>query len=152
MADSSIAVTAGAGTQVDTRTQAGGDHRQVVVLGDPDAADIASVGGAGTSAGLATRAGKTSTAPTPARIGDATTSTQLLAANAARLGVVIHNDSDAVLYVKFGTAASATSYVYKLASQFHLSLPEPGQPIYTGIIHGIWATDAGGSATVNEIT
>lgn len=39
MADSSIAITPGAGSNVDTRTNAGGDHRQVVVLGDPSATD-----------------------------------------------------------------------------------------------------------------
>ncbi len=33
MADSAIPITAGAGTNVDTRTNAAGDHRQVVVLG-----------------------------------------------------------------------------------------------------------------------
>ncbi len=33
MADSAIPITAGAGTAVDTRTNAGGEHRQVVVLG-----------------------------------------------------------------------------------------------------------------------
>jgi hypothetical protein len=153
LADSSIAITAGAGTQVDTRTQAGGDHRQVVVIGDPDATDTASVGAAGTNAGLSVRAGKTSTGPTPARVSDATTSTQLLAANTNRLGVVIHNDSTAALFVKYGTAASSTSYVYKLAAGATLSLPEPGQPLYTGVIHGIWDADtASGAATVNELT
>ena len=36
MADSSVAVTAGVGTEVDTRTEGtNGNHRQVVVLGDP---------------------------------------------------------------------------------------------------------------------
>jgi hypothetical protein len=36
MADSAIAVTAGTGTNVDTRTEAtNGNHRQVVVIGDP---------------------------------------------------------------------------------------------------------------------
>jgi hypothetical protein len=36
MADSSIAITAGSGTNVDTRTEGtNGNHRQVVVLGDP---------------------------------------------------------------------------------------------------------------------
>jgi hypothetical protein len=36
MADTAIAITAGAGTNVDTRTEAtNGNHRQVVVLGDP---------------------------------------------------------------------------------------------------------------------
>lgn len=36
MADSAIAITAGSGTNVDTRTEAtNGQHRQVVVIGDP---------------------------------------------------------------------------------------------------------------------
>lgn len=36
MADSSIAITAGSGTPVDTRTEGtNGNHRQVIVLGDP---------------------------------------------------------------------------------------------------------------------
>jgi hypothetical protein len=43
MADSNIEVTAGAGTPVDTRTQADGDHRQVVVLGDGTATNVQTV-------------------------------------------------------------------------------------------------------------
>lgn len=39
MADSNIAITAGTGTNVDTRTNAGGDHRQVVVIGDETTTD-----------------------------------------------------------------------------------------------------------------
>lgn len=39
MADSQIAVTEGSGKNVDTRTNAGGDHRQVVVLGHESATD-----------------------------------------------------------------------------------------------------------------
>lgn len=36
MADTAVAITAGVGTNVDTRTEAtNGDHRQVVVIGDP---------------------------------------------------------------------------------------------------------------------
>src|SRR5690242_19274792 len=36
MADTAIAITAGTGTNIDTRTEAtNGNHRQVVVLGDP---------------------------------------------------------------------------------------------------------------------
>jgi hypothetical protein len=36
MADSSVAITTGAGTAIDTRTEAtNGNHRQVVVIGDP---------------------------------------------------------------------------------------------------------------------
>lgn len=47
MADSSVPITAGTGTNVDTRTQSGGDHRQVMVVGDPTNADVATVFGAG---------------------------------------------------------------------------------------------------------
>lgn len=39
MADSSVAVTPGAGSNIDTRTNATGDHRQVVVFGHPSATD-----------------------------------------------------------------------------------------------------------------
>ena len=34
MADSSVAITAGTGTNIDTRTTPAGDHRQVVIVGD----------------------------------------------------------------------------------------------------------------------
>jgi hypothetical protein len=47
VANSSVAVTAGAGTAIDTRTDPDGNHRQVVVIGDPDAANVAAVSAAG---------------------------------------------------------------------------------------------------------
>jgi len=44
MADSNVAVTAGAGTLIDTQTTSTGEHRQVIVIGDPATdASIASV-------------------------------------------------------------------------------------------------------------
>lgn len=36
MADSSVPITAGSGTNIDTQVPTGGDHRQVVVIGDPN--------------------------------------------------------------------------------------------------------------------
>lgn len=37
MADSAVAITAGSGTNIDTRTEStNGNHRQVIVIGDPD--------------------------------------------------------------------------------------------------------------------
>lgn len=49
MADSAVAITAGSGTNVDTRTEAtNGDHRQVVVIGDPSlTAGVAAVNASG---------------------------------------------------------------------------------------------------------
>ncbi len=47
MADSSVSLTPGTGVQVDTRTQPNGDHREVVVLGDPTNTNVAAVGATG---------------------------------------------------------------------------------------------------------
>jgi hypothetical protein len=48
MADSSVAITAGTGTNIDTHVPTGGDHRQVVVLGSPTTvANVAEVSSAG---------------------------------------------------------------------------------------------------------
>lgn len=43
MADSFVSITEGSGKNVDTRTNAGGDHRQVIVVGDPTTDSIAVV-------------------------------------------------------------------------------------------------------------
>lgn len=52
MADSSVPITAGSGTNIDTRTATNGDHRQVVVLGN-DGDNVAGVaaGGVGVNGG-----------------------------------------------------------------------------------------------------
>jgi hypothetical protein len=78
---------------------------------------------------------------------DAATSATLKASNANRLGIVIVNDSTAVLYVKYGATASATDYTYKLSAGESLR-----EELYTGIIDGIWASDASGSARITELT
>lgn len=44
MADSSIPITPGTGADVDTRTAPDGNHRQVVAIGDPAAADVVTAG------------------------------------------------------------------------------------------------------------
>lgn len=71
----------------------------------------------------------------------------LLAANAARRGATIMNDSTAILYVKFGATASTTSFHVKMAAGSYLEVPFG----YTGIIDGIWAS-ATGDARVGEFT
>lgn len=43
MADSAVAITAGTGTNIDTRTAPDGNHRQVAVIGDESAATVAAV-------------------------------------------------------------------------------------------------------------
>lgn len=71
----------------------------------------------------------------------------LLASNASRKGAIISNDSTAILYVKFGATATATSYAYKLYPDGNLEVPFG----YTGIIDGIWVS-ANGFARVTEMT
>lgn len=73
-------------------------------------------------------------------------SVTLLASNASRRQAVIVNDSSAVLYIKFGTTASTTSYTYRLDPYDTLEVEN-----YTGRIDGIWAS-AAGYARVTEVS
>lgn len=78
------------------------------------------------------------------------TSTTLLAANANRIGVTIHNSDANALFVKYGaTATTTTSYTVKIASDGYWEMPNP---IYRGILDGIWAADGSGSAQITELT
>jgi len=88
---------------------------------------------------------------TLANVGDSATSVTVLAANVARKGAIIVNDSAAILYLKFGATASTSSFTYKLDTMETLEIPG-GAVVYTGIIDGIWASDAGGNARVTELT
>lgn len=91
---------------------------------------------------------------TLANVSGATSSTTLIASNANRKGLVIVNDSTAILYVKFGSSASSTSYTYLLAGStggIPSILELPASMVYTGIVTGIWAS-ATGAARVTELT
>lgn len=82
-------------------------------------------------------------------VADNAASVQLLAANTARVGAIITNDSSARLYIKLGTTASTTDYSVSLAQHGSFELPFG----YTGRIDGIWATDPNdGAARITELT
>lgn len=81
-------------------------------------------------------------------VNDTNVSTTLLASNSSRLGATIHNDSTAILYVKFGTTASTTSYTVKMVADSYYEVPYG----YTGRIDGVWASDASGAARITEMT
>lgn len=88
---------------------------------------------------------------TRTQVSDTASDTLLLAANTARLGCVITNDSSARLYVGLGTTTvTATNYSSYLEQGESWEMP----PCYfTGQIRGIWATDPGdGGARVTELT
>jgi hypothetical protein len=92
-----------------------------------------------------TEARRASTATT-SNVASSASSTTLLSANADRLGAMILNDSDEILYVKLGATASTTSFTVKMESQTYYEVPFD----YTGIIDGIWAA-ADGFARVTEV-
>jgi hypothetical protein len=104
------------------------------------------------SGALAVDATLVATGLTPAltSVGDTATSTTVLASNSSRKGAVIVNDSTAILYLKLGATASATSYTFKMQPDDTVIINS--QNLYTGIIDGIWASDAGGNARVTELT
>jgi hypothetical protein len=86
------------------------------------------------------------TSATLENVASSATNVTLFDSNAAAKGRMIHNDSTAVLYVKFGATATSSSYTVKMASDSYYEFPEP---VYTGIVDGIWAS-ANGAARCTE--
>lgn len=86
---------------------------------------------------------------TLANVGDSASSVTLQASNAARKGWTCYNDSGASLYIKFGATASATSFNVLVPPYGYYEMPSG--VIYTGVIDGIWSSDAGGNARVMEL-
>lgn len=85
----------------------------------------------------------------PANVAASAASVTLLAANPARKGAVIYNDSPATLYLVLNaSAASTNNYTEQLAPGESLVL-ERGD--YSGEIRGIW-TAAVGYARVTEFS
>lgn len=84
---------------------------------------------------------------TLANVSGSASSVTLQASNTARKGLTIWNDSTSILYIKFGTTASATSATAKLVADAYYEVPYG----YTGIVTGIWVS-ATGNARVTEIT
>jgi len=85
--------------------------------------------------------------PTQTTVAGSASSVSILAANASRKGATISNDSSAILYLKLGTTASATSYSIKMYQDDYYEVPYG----YIGAIDGIWAS-ATGNARITELT
>jgi hypothetical protein len=107
------------------------------------------VGGGTSSGGEAGEAATETTATaTHANVAGSASSVALFAANADARGRSVHNDSTAALYLKYGTAASTTSYKVRIDADHYFEFP---YPIYTGVVHGIWASATGNARTVEEV-
>lgn len=81
-------------------------------------------------------------ASTPTAVVAAATSTALLAANAGRKSASVYNASNKILYLKFGTGASASSFKVAIAATGYFEFP---QPIYKGAVHGCSEADPTGN-------
>ena len=92
----------------------------------------------------------TSASSTSTNVSAGTTSTQLLATNAARTGGNVVNDSTVVMYLKLSSGASSTSYDYFLSGSVS-GVPAMFEipPGWTGPIYAAWAS-ASGTARVSE--
>lgn len=91
----------------------------------------------------------TSTKPTSAtltNVASSGSSVTLFSAESTVNARTIYNDSTAVLYVKFGTTASSSSYTVQLAAGAYYEFP---QPVYAGRVDGIWAS-ANGNARLTS--
>jgi hypothetical protein len=86
--------------------------------------------------------------PTQTSVNDTASSTTIVASNAGRLGATVFNDSTVDLYLKLGATASTTSFTVKMAPGAYYEVPYG----YTGVIDGIWASDASGAARITELT
>lgn len=157
MADN-IAVTPGTGATIAADDISSVLYQRVKISqgADGTAVDVSSaaplqvsLANNGANATPVTIAAAVASTATLANVAGSASSVTLIASNASRLGVVIFNDSSAILYVKFGSAASATSFTYKVNPYVTLELNQIRQ--YSGIITGIWAS-ATGDARTTELT
>jgi hypothetical protein len=76
-------------------------------------------------------------------------SVTLQAANTLRRSLLVFNDADKDLYLKYGATATSIDYTVKIPADSYWEMPVP---CYTGIVDGIWATGPTGAALVTELT
>lgn len=81
-------------------------------------------------------------------VASSASSVSLLAANAARRGAVMFNDSTQACYVTFGATATSSNFTYKLFPSQTLVFDVP---VYPGAVSGIWDS-ANGNMRITEFT
>lgn len=99
---------------------------------------------------LYSRKGAAATGTNTSVAGTVSASTTILAANVARLGATVFNDSTSILYLSLGATCTTTNFTVKLAAGAYYELPNDSTG-WVGIITGTWAT-ATGNARVTELT
>lgn len=114
-----------------------------------DGGSSITVDGAVTVSGtVAANESQPSTASRTSVAGSASSVT-IIAANVNRKGLIVYNDSTAILYLALGTGpATSTDFSYKMFPEDCFEIPFPA---CTAILVGIWAS-ATGAARVTELT
>lgn len=87
---------------------------------------------------------------TLANVAASATSVTLFAANIGTRGRTVFNDSTALLYLKYGATASATSFTVIIGAGGYYEFPVMGGGIYGGLVDAIWSA-ANGSARTTVI-
>lgn len=85
-------------------------------------------------------------AATLANVASSASSVTLFSASGTAHARALFNDSSAILYIKFGTTASTSSYTVQVAAGGYYEFP---QQLYAGRVDGIWAS-ANGNARTTE--
>lgn len=88
------------------------------------------------------------TTPTTSNVASSATNVTLLSSNASAKSRSVFNESTQVMYLKYGSTASVTSYTVQIGANTYFEFP---QPTYTGQVDALWAS-ANGSARITEVT
>jgi hypothetical protein len=92
------------------------------------------------------------TEATLSNVASSIVSQEISGGSSSRKLLSVYNDSGQVLYLKFGTEASPTSYTVQVAAAAYYELPNhPTHGTYLGVITGVWAA-ANGYARVTEVS
>lgn len=96
-------------------------------------------------------AGQPSSTSTVTNTAASASNVTLKAANTSRKALYIFNAGTSNLFVKLGaTATATTSFTMMIPPNGFWELPD--DPIYTGIVDGIWSATGGSGANVTELT
>lgn len=91
---------------------------------------------------------------TQTSVADTASSTQLIAANPDRTGLLITNTSSEILYILLGTgtATATTAHSWKVAaSGGQVDLSNISGRCWKGAVQGIWASNSTGAANITEL-
>lgn len=86
---------------------------------------------------------------TISQIAPSTTSQSVLAANSARLGVILQNNSSQPVRIAYAASASGTQFTLLMAPNGSVyAMP---QPVFVGQISAVWDSSASGALQVTEL-